>query len=54
VLGLPPDEMFEIDTTMRGMFGLPLGQEASVAPLRAWRDAVYRRHRGARVTPAAA
>jgi len=52
VLGHPPDEMFEIDAAMRGMFGLPLGQEAALAPLRAWRDAVYRRHRGGRVTPA--
>ena len=51
VLGLPPDDLFAIDAGMRPMFGIPLGQEAPLAPLRAWRDATYRRHRGRRVEP---
>jgi glutathione S-transferase len=54
VLGAPPDELFALDAGMRGMFGLPLGDAPESAPLRAWRDALYRRHRGGRVVPPAA
>jgi glutathione S-transferase len=53
-LGLPPDDLFAIDPGMRPMFGLPLGAEPALVPLREWRDEIYRRHRGRRVVPAAA
>jgi glutathione S-transferase len=53
VLGLPPEELFEIDPGMRPMFGIPFGEEPALVPLRAWRDETYRRHRGGRVRPVA-
>jgi glutathione S-transferase len=53
-LGLPPDDLFAIDPGTRQMFGLPLGADPGLAPLKAWRDEIYRRHRGARVVPATA
>lgn len=53
VIGIPPDELFAIDESMRAMFGLLPEEDPAVAPLRAWRDGIYRRHRGGRVTPAA-
>lgn len=53
VLGLPPDDLFSIDAGMRAMFGIPLGTEEALAPLRDWRDQIYRQHRGGRVEPAA-
>jgi glutathione S-transferase len=51
VLGLPPDDLFAIDPGLRPMFGIPLGEDAALAPLRTWRDETYRRHRGRRVLP---
>lgn len=53
VLGPPPDALFAIDAGTRSMFGTPLGDEPCAGTLRAWRDETYRRHRGARVVPAA-
>jgi len=53
IVGMPPDELFELDAGMRGMFGIPLGDEPRLAPLRRWRDDLYRRHRGGRVQPPA-
>jgi len=52
VFGHPPDDLFALDPSMRPMFGLPLGDEPTFAPLRRWRDEFYRRHRGGRVQPA--
>lgn len=52
VFGHPPDDLFVLDAPMRAMFGVPLGDDPALAPLRAWRDDVYRRHRGRRVEPA--
>jgi len=52
VIGIPPDQLFALDESMRAMFGLLPETDAAVAPLRAWRDGMYRRHRGGRVTPA--
>jgi len=49
--GHPPDDLFTLDPTMRSMFGLPLADEPPLAPLRRWRDEVYRRFRGRRVEP---
>src|SRR5262249_35525907 len=51
VFGHPDDEFFQIDAGMRSMFGLPMGENPALAPLRGWRDEMYRRHRGGRVTP---
>ena len=53
-LGHPPDELFELEPGMRALFGLPFANEPAFAPLRTWRDELYRRHRGRRVVPAAA
>lgn len=52
IFGHPPDELFALDPPFRAMFGLPLGDEPALAPLRRWRDELYRRHRGRRVVPA--
>lgn len=51
VIGIPPDDLFVLDDSMRAMFGI-LAADAALAPLVPWRDALYRRHRGGRVTPA--
>ena len=47
----PLIRLFVLDAPMRQMFGLPLGEDAALAPLRRWRDDLYRRHRGGRVAP---
>jgi glutathione S-transferase len=52
VVGIPGDDLFELDPGMRPLFGLPLGDEPTLGALRPWRDAIYRRHRGRRVQPA--
>ena len=52
VFGHPPDDLFALDAPMRSMFGLPCGDDPALATLRAWRDDLYRRHRGGRVAPA--
>ena len=54
ILGAPPEELFALDEQTRAMFRLPIGKDPRLAPLRAWRDETYRRHRGGRVVPAAA
>ena len=51
VFGHPPDDLFALEAPMRSMFGLPFGDDPAVAPLRRWRDDLYRRHRGGRVVP---
>jgi glutathione S-transferase len=51
VFGHPDDGLFELDPGMRPMFGMPIGEDPSLAPLRRWRDEMYRHHRGERVTP---
>jgi glutathione S-transferase len=51
-LGHPADDLFVLEPFMRSMFGLPLGDEPALAPLRQWRDDLYRSHRGRRVQPA--
>jgi glutathione S-transferase len=50
--GHPPEELFALDPPMRSMFGLPLADDPTFAPLRRWRDDLYRRHRGGCVLPA--
>jgi glutathione S-transferase len=51
VFGHPPEDLFTLDAPMRSMFGLPFGDDPALAPLRRWRDDLYRRHRGGRVVP---
>ena len=51
VFGHPSDELFSLDAAMRPMFGLPVGDDPQLGPLRRWRDELYRRHRGGRVVP---
>lgn len=53
IIGLPSDDLFVLDAGMRGMFGVPFADDRDLAPLGPWRDGVYRRHRGGRVTPPA-
>jgi glutathione S-transferase len=53
-LGAPPDDLFALDAGYRSMFGVPFGADPCLAPLHAWRNAVYADHRGGRVRPAAA
>jgi len=53
IFGHPDDDLFQLDAGMRPMFGMPLGEDPELAPLRRWRDEMYRRHRGERVTPPA-
>ena len=54
VLGPPPEELFSLPIGQRAMFGIALGREPRIKPLRDWRDSMYQRYRGARVTPSAA
>ena len=54
LIGIPGDELFALDESMRAMFGVLEEKDPVLGPLRAWRDGIYRRHRGGRVTPAAA
>jgi len=51
LIGLPPDDLFALDASMRAMFGVLREDDPALAPLRTWRDGLYRRHRGGRVTP---
>jgi glutathione S-transferase len=53
VIGHPADELFLLEPAMRTMFGVPLGDDPALAPLRRWRDDLYRRHRGGPVQPPA-
>ena len=53
LVGIPGDELFALDESMRAMFGVLEEKDPVLGPLRAWRDGTYRRHRGGRVTPAA-
>lgn len=52
VFGHPEQALFSLDAGMRPMFGLPMGDDPALTPLRQWRDELYRRHRGGQVVPA--
>jgi glutathione S-transferase len=49
-LGHPADDLFALDPAMRAIFE-PTADQSALAPLRRWRDDLYRRHRGRRVVP---
>jgi glutathione S-transferase len=51
-IGHPPEELYTLDPGLRAMFGTPLADDPAMAPLKRWRDDLYRRHRGAPVVPA--
>jgi len=52
LVGIPGEELFALEESMRAMFGVLEEKDPVLGPLRAWRDGTYRRHRGGRVTPA--
>jgi len=47
----PPDELFLFPAAMRPMYTVPITQHAAFAPVFAWRDEIYRKHRGEAVRP---
>ncbi|MGH7925137.1 MAG: glutathione S-transferase family protein [Candidatus Binatus sp.] len=47
----PPDELFFISTAEKPSYTEPLAQDSAYAPIFAWRDEMYRRHRGEAVKP---
>ena len=47
----PPDELFLFPAAMRPMYTVPITQNAAYAPVFAWRDQIYRNHRGEAVRP---
>lgn len=54
VIGHPDDDLFELDGGTRPIFSPVIDDEPTVKALRSWRDAMYRTHRGGKVTPVAA
>jgi glutathione S-transferase len=47
----PPDELFLFPASMRPMYTAPLTSDSVFAPIFAWRDTMYRKHRGEAVKP---
>lgn len=47
----PPDELFLFPAAMRPKYTVPLTSDPRFAPVFAWRDEMYRRHRGETVKP---
>jgi glutathione S-transferase len=47
----PPDELFLFPATMRPLYTVPTTQTDAHAPVFAWRDQIYRNHRGEAVRP---
>jgi glutathione S-transferase len=47
----PPDELFLFPASVRPMYTVPLTSDSSFAPIFAWRDELYRKHRGEVVRP---
>jgi len=54
VMGHPDNDLFELDDGTRPMFSPVIDDEATLGALRTWRDGMYRKHRGGKVTPVAA
>ena len=46
-----PDDLFLFPAAMRPMYTVPLTQDSAFAPIFAWRDEIYRKHRGEAVKP---
>ena len=47
----PPDDLFLFPAAMRPMYTVPQTRDAAFAPIFAWRDEMYRKHRGEAVKP---
>ncbi|MGA8567137.1 MAG: glutathione S-transferase family protein, partial [Candidatus Binataceae bacterium] len=47
----PPDDLFVFPASMRPMYTAPLTSNSAFAPIFAWRDEMYRKHRGETVKP---
>jgi glutathione S-transferase len=47
----PSDELFVFPTAMRPKYTVPLTSDPRFAPIFAWRDKMYRKHRGETVKP---
>jgi glutathione S-transferase len=47
----PPDHLFLFPASMRPMYTVLLTLDSAFAPVLAWRDEIYRRHRGEAVRP---
>src|SRR6185437_155053 len=47
----PPDELFLFPASMRPMYTVSLTPDLPFAPIFAWRDKLYRKHRGEAVKP---
>ena len=45
------DDLFEFPAVMRQAFTEPIAKDSEFAPIFAWRDEVYRKHRGEAVKP---
>ena len=46
-----PDDVFLFPAPLRAVFTDPVAQEPAFAPVFAWRDQIYRKHRGGAVKP---
>lgn len=51
VVSPPPDELFFFPASLRPMFSDPLALDPAFAPVFAWRNDIYRKHRGGPVKP---
>jgi glutathione S-transferase len=51
VVNPAPDDIFFTPAPVRAMFTDPLAQDPAFAPIFAWRDQIYRKHRGGPVKP---
>ena len=51
VVNPPPDDLFLVPAPVRAMFAEPLAQKPQFASVFAWRDQIYRKHRGGPVKP---
>lgn len=51
VVNPPPDDLFFCPAPVRARFTDPIAQSPEFAPLFAWRDQIYRKHRGGPVKP---
>ena len=47
----PPDDLFLFPAAMRPLYTMPQTRDAVFAPIFAWRDDMYRKHRGEAVKP---
>jgi glutathione S-transferase len=47
----PPDDLFLFPAAMRPLYTMPQTRDAAFAPIFAWRDEMYRKHRGEAVKP---